>query len=75
VLTRVIFAPAAGSGATRRKIQLPRLPRVQPFAQLLGIHLRAARRAVRLAHEDRRRFVRAIAAASLDVHRDEDVGA
>ncbi len=56
------------------EVQLARLPRAQALAQLLGIHRRIAGDFVRFADEHRRRFVRAIAAASLDVHRHEHVG-
>src|SRR5207249_11416364 len=55
------------------EVQLPRPPRMQSLAQLLGIHLRVAGRPIRFADEHRRRFVRAIPPAPLDVHRHEDI--
>jgi hypothetical protein len=68
-------ASAARTAESRSEVQLSRLPRAQTFLQLLGEHRRIARRQIRLAREHRRRFVRAIAAAALDVHRQQHVRA
>ena len=55
------------------EIQLLRRPRPQPFPNLLRIHRRIARRQIALAHQDGRRLVRPVPAASLNIHRHHDV--
>src|SRR6266704_4042533 len=67
-------ASPACLAAAAREVQLLRLPRLEAFPDLVGVFRRIARLFVGFARENRRRFVRAIAAAALDVHRQEHVG-
>ena len=68
-------AASAGAAAkAHRLVQLLRLPRKEAFGDLFRIAGRIARCQVRLAAQDRRRFVRPVTAAPLDVHRQDHIG-
>ena len=73
-------APASSTRATwsakaRAEVQLLRLPWTQPFADLFGIHRRIAGGAEAFAHQNGGGFVGAVAAAALNVHGHDHIGA
>ena len=68
-------ARATGSAQARAEVQFFRLPGTQSLADLFGVHRRVAGGAIAFAGQDRGGFVRAVAAAALNVHGHDHVGA
>ena len=67
-------ASAAAAEAASRTIELQRLPRTQPVANLLGKLRRIGGGAEGVGRQDSRRLMVLSPACALGTHRDDDVG-